>query len=70
MTTFVLIFNEDVTESSATNISNYAISPALDIISISKINSTTYEMTTSQQTANTAYHVTLTGVIDRANNPI
>jgi hypothetical protein len=69
-TTFVLIFNEDVTESSATNISNYAISPALDIISISKLNSTTYEMTTSQQEANTAYHVTLTGVIDRANNPI
>ena len=68
--TFVLIFSEDVTESSATNIANYVITPALDIVSIVKLNSTTYAMTTSQQTANTAYHVTLTGIIDRANNPI
>jgi hypothetical protein len=69
-TTFVLIFSEDVTESSATNVANYSIAPALDVVSIVKLNSTTYAMTTSQQTANTAYHVTLTGVIDRANNPI
>ena len=70
MTTFVLIFSEEVTESSARNIGNYAISPALDILGIVKMNSTTYAMTTSQQTANTVYHVTLTGVIDPANNPI
>jgi hypothetical protein len=69
-TSFVLIFSEDVTESSATNPANYVITPALDIVSIVKLNSTTYAMNTSQQTANTAYHITLTGVIDRANNPI
>ena len=69
-TTFVLIFNEAVIESSAVNIANYAISPALDIISIEKMDSTTYRMHTSQQTGNTTYYVTLTGVIDPANNPI
>jgi hypothetical protein len=69
-TTFVLIFSEAVVESSATNISHYAITPALDIISIVKQNATTYTMTTSPQTANTVYHVTLTGIIDPANNPI
>jgi hypothetical protein len=69
-TTFVLIFNEAVIESSAINIANYAISPALDIISIEKMDSITYRMHTSQQTGNTTYYVTLTGVIDPANNPI
>jgi len=69
-TTFVLIFNEAVIESSAVNIANYAITPALDIISIEKMDSTTYRMHTSQQTGNTTYYVTLTGVIDPANNPI
>lgn len=69
-TTFVLIFNEAVVESSAVNIANYAITPALDIISIEKMDSTTYRMHTSQQTGNTTYYVTLTGVIDPANNPI
>jgi hypothetical protein len=69
-TTFVLIFNEAVIESSAVNIANYAIAPALDIISIERMDSTTYRMTTSQQTASTNYSVTLTGVIDPANNPI
>lgn len=69
-TTFVLIFSEAVVESSAVNIANYAIAPALDIISIEKVDSTTYRMHTSQQTGNTNYSVTLTGVIDPANNPI
>jgi hypothetical protein len=69
-TTFVLIFSEEVTEASATNIGNYAISPALDIHGITKVDTLTYHMATSLQTANTTYHVTLTGVLDRANNPI
>jgi len=69
-TTFLLIFNEEVTEVSATDISNYGIVPALDIFGITKVNGTTYSMTTSQQTPGQSYTVTITGVLDLANNPI
>jgi hypothetical protein len=67
---FVLIFSEEVTESSATNPAHYGIVPALDIFSITKVNATTYRMVTSVQTSGVSYQVTLTGVLDKANNPI
>lgn len=67
---FILIFNEEVDEAGATNPSNYAISPSLDILGISRIGTTTYRMETSRQTANVLYQVTLTGIVDRAHNAI
>jgi len=52
---FVLIFNEEVDESSATNPGNYAILPGLSIHSVTKTASKTYRVITDQQTANTTY---------------
>ena len=67
---FVLIFNEEVHESSAIDPANYAILPGLTIHSITKTAPKTYRMVTDPQTSNTTYQVTITGVIDYANNPI
>jgi hypothetical protein len=69
-TQFVLIFSEEVIESSATDLTHYGIVPALDIHSITKVNATTYIMNTSQQIPGQSYTVTITGVIDTAHNPI
>ncbi len=69
-TSFVLIFNEEVDEASAIDLTHYSLVPSIGILNVAKVNATTYVMTTGQQTPGQSYTLTITGVIDKAKNPI
>lgn len=63
-------FSEAVDPASATNKANYSISPSLTIAAAVLRNRTNVVLTTSQQTAGTAYMVTVSGVKDLVGNTI
>jgi hypothetical protein len=67
--TLEVVFSETVREDDATNVANYSISPALDILAAVKVTDTIYRLTTSRQTQNVIYTVTSTNIRDLANNP-
>ena len=65
-----VIFSEPVLATEATDETNYNISPALAVYSVSQENSRNYVLTTAPQTAGVDYTITIVNVKDRSENPV
>jgi hypothetical protein len=61
-------FNEAVMESDATDPENYTITPLLEVVSIAKVTSSVYRITTSRQVEDTAYTITSHDIRDLRGN--
>lgn len=62
-------FNEPVTADSAGDASNYSISGGIAVESVEVLNPTTVRLTTSAMSYNVAYTLTVSGIVDLADNP-
>lgn len=62
--TLEIFFNEPVDEGDALNPSNYSISGGLQVTAVSKLTPIQYQITTSKQTENVNYTVTVSNVRD------
>ncbi|NDG33027.1 hypothetical protein EB118_23540, partial [bacterium] len=62
--TIHVIFSEGVRSEEATVPSNYSFVPSLSVISVTKINDSQYELTTSKQSDLTLYTVTVSNIRD------
>jgi hypothetical protein len=69
-TNITLRFSEPVVAPSATTAGNYTLSGGATVSAARQVDPYTIELTTSRQTLNTDYTVTVTGVMDLAGNPV
>jgi ABC-type uncharacterized transport system substrate-binding protein len=67
--TIKVVFSEPMDTASATDPNNYAVS-GLTIYGVAAESPTEYVVSTSTMVPNTDYVLEVTGVIDRANNPV
>lgn len=67
--TLVVTFSEAMDISSASDPSKYSV-PGLTIYSVQAATSSVFVLTTSTMMPSTRYSLTITGVVDKANNPI
>ncbi len=60
--TFEVVFTRAVVQADAETAANYSISPTLTVISASKVTDFTYRITTSRQTQDQQYDVTISNI--------
>lgn len=68
--TLEVVFTEGVIEQDAITVSNYSVTPALQILKAVKVTDSVYRLTTSKQTELVTYTVTVQNIRDLARNQI
>ena len=65
-----ITFSEPVNDTRALDTQNYTATGSLGITAVTKVNDTTYALTTLHQAPGISYTLTVSNIIDRAGNPI